>query len=89
MAKQKEERYITTRKVYKGVKTMDHRQFDDFCTNVYKEGYEDGRQSVPGIDVTEVMEAIASVKGIGERRIQKIKEALDVKFGGAGGAKED
>lgn len=40
-------KYVTTRKVYKAVKKYDHQQFDDFCTRVYMNGYEDGKKSSP------------------------------------------
>ena len=63
---------------------MDHQQFERFCTGVYQEGYNDGRQSVPGIDLTEVKEAVLGVKGIGEKRMQCIMDALEAKFEGGG-----
>lgn len=75
-------KYLTNRKVYKDVKKMDHQQFDQFCTSIYHEGYQDGRESVPGIDITQVREAIQGVKGIGAARMEKIMEALEEKFRG-------
>lgn len=69
-----------TREVYKGVKRMDRQQFQRFCAGLYKYGYEDGRDSVPGIDVEKVIEAIGAVKGIGKTRLVSIMEALDKEF---------
>lgn len=76
-------KYLTNRKVYKDVKKMDHQQFDQFCTGVYQEGYQDGRESVPGIDITQVKEAILTVKGIGEKRMKNIMDSLEEKFNGS------
>ena len=73
-------KYTTTRSVFKGVKKLDHRQFDDFCTDVYKEGYRDGEKSVPAVDIESVMEKIATVKGIGTARIEKIRDAVEELF---------
>lgn len=75
--------FLTTRKVYKDVKKMDHAQFDQFCERFYKEGFEDGRKSVPGMDIKEVMERISSVKGIGAKRLEEIRQAIE-KDGGLG-----
>lgn len=75
-------KYLSTRKVYKDVKKMDHQQFDDFCTGIYREGFNDGRESVPGIDIAQVKETILGVKGIGEKKVQSIMDALEEKFEG-------
>ena len=45
---EKAKKYVTTRTVYKAVKKYDHQQFDEFCTRVYMNGYEDGKRAVPG-----------------------------------------
>lgn len=66
-----------TREIYKGVKRMDRQQFQKFCAGLYEYGYEDGRDSVPGIDVDKVIEVIGAVKGIGKTRLVSIAEALD------------
>ena len=69
-----------TREIYKGVKRMDRQQFERFCNDLYKNGYEDGKDSVQGIDVSEVLEVIGTVKGIGQARLLSIAEALDRVF---------
>ena len=71
---------IVSREVYKKVKRYDRQQFEGFCMELYKNGYNDGAKSVPGVDLTKVMEAIGSVKGIGEKRLTDIKEALEQMF---------
>ncbi len=69
-----------TREIYKGVKRMDRQQFERFCRELYKNGYEDGKDSVQGIDVNEVLEVIGTVKGIGQARLLSIAEVLDKVF---------
>ena len=53
-----------TREIYKGVKRMDRQQFERFCRELYRNGYEDGKDSVQGIDVDKAVEVIRTVKGI-------------------------
>ena len=57
--------HILRREDYKRVKKMDRTQFEGFCKTLYLEGYQDGRKSVPGIDISQVKEAISGTKGIG------------------------
>lgn len=74
-----------TRETYKSVKKYDRQQFTVFCANLYKYGYEDGRESVPGIDVADIMDAISGVKGIGERRWKASRQLLKLCLRGDGG----
>ena len=69
-----------TREIYKGVKKMDRQQFTNFCNDLYKYGFEDGRESVPGIDVEDIMSAIANTKGIGEKRLSDIRLSIEKMF---------
>lgn len=71
-----------TREIYKNVKKFDRQQFTGFCTDLYKYGYEDGRNSVPGIDLEKVYEVIAVTKGIGPVKLAEIKANIDAAFGG-------
>ena len=72
--------YKTTREVYKAVKRYDRLQFDEFCTDIYTEGYRDGEASVPVISLDEITEKIKTVKGIGIIRRMKINAALTALF---------
>lgn len=74
--------HVLRREDYKKVKKMDRSQFEGFCKSLYMEGYQDGRNSVPGIDISQVKEAIAETKGIGESRLQAIMENIESRFGG-------
>lgn len=69
-------RYRTTREAYKTAKQFDHTQFDDFCTAIYTEGLKDGKAAVPTVGIQEVMEAIKTVKGLGEKRLVLIEAAI-------------
>ena len=75
-----------TREVYKSVKKFDRNQFNRFCTDLYKFGYEDGAEaamnSVVGVDVEKVLDAIASTKGIGPKKLAEIHASIEAAFGG-------
>ena len=66
-----------TRKVYRDVKKYDKQQFASFCRSLYGFGYEDGRESVPGVDVEKIIEAIAATKGIGPKKLAEIRANID------------
>lgn len=72
--------HMLRREDYKRVKRMDRQQFEDFCKNLYQTAYEEGRRSVPGIDITEVQKAISETPGIGAKRLETIMESLNSKF---------
>lgn len=69
-----------TREVYKNVKKFDRQQFQSFCKDLYGFGFEDGRASVPGVDVGKIYETIAAIKGIGPKKLEEIKAAVDGGF---------
>ena len=75
-----------TREVYKAVKKYDRQQFDMFCTEIYKHGYEDGYEAgfknCPGVDVEKIYEEIAAIKGIGPVKLALIKDRIETAFGG-------
>lgn len=80
--KKGQEKYLVTRDVYKTIKKYDHSQMEDFLTKVYKNGYEDGRESVQGLDVKDVLEVLSSVKGIGPATMKRITDSVNQQFGG-------
>lgn len=73
-----------TREVYKSVKKFDRQQFTQFCTDLYKFGYEDGYEaayeSTPGVDFEKICEAIEATKGIGPKKLADIKASIDKIF---------
>lgn len=76
----KNTKYMITRARYKSIKTFDHRQMEQFCTDIYKSGYQDGRESVPGIDITAIMKAIENTKGIGQKKLTDIRANIEAVF---------
>lgn len=66
-----------TREVYKTVKRYDRQQFQEFCKKLYCYGFEDGRESIPGTDLTKIYEAIADTRGIGEKKLEDIKRNIE------------
>ncbi len=74
---------VITRDIYKAVKKYDRQQFQEFCTNIYGYGFEDGRASVPGVDVKSIYDAIAATKGIGPKKLEEIKKNVEAVFPGA------
>lgn len=80
MKKKASRKYMTTRAQYKAAKSYDHGQFDEFCSNIYIEGFKDGKNSVQGADLTAVMTAIRTVKGIGDKRLAQIEAIVSTLF---------
>lgn len=72
-----------TREVYKNVKKYDRQQFQEFCRDLYGYGFEDGRDSVPGVDLTAVYDAIKATKGIGPKKMEEIKASIEAAFTGS------
>lgn len=68
---------VINRKEYQNIRKMDHNQMNLYLQEIYKNGYTDGVKSVPGIDIAEIKKALLSVKGLGEKRVDAILEALE------------
>lgn len=66
--------------VYKQVKRYNYSQFVKFCTELYKLGHADGVDSVPGKDMSDVINMISEVKGIGPKRLNDIQTKLNEGF---------
>ena len=63
--KRAKDKYMINRTKYKDIKRYDHQQMEDFLTDVYKNGYADGKESVTGVELQDVEKALQDVKGIG------------------------
>ena len=68
---------VINRKEYQNIRKMDHNQMNLYIQSIYKSGYAEGVKSVLGIDITEIKKALLSVKGLGEKRVEAILEALE------------
>ena len=73
-------KYLLTRAKYKAIKAFDHQQMEQFCMDVYKGGFQDGRESVPGVDITAIMAAIGNTKGIGKVKMGAIQANIEAVF---------
>lgn len=69
-----------TREVYKSVKKFDRQQFQNFCRDLYGYGFQDGRESVPGVDLEAIMVAIGGTKGIGAKKLEDIRASIEAAF---------
>lgn len=65
------------RKEYEKIKRYDRTQMDTFIQSVYKSGFEDGTESVPGIDTSKISEILLGIKGLGAKRVECIVAALE------------
>lgn len=74
--KKAKDRYLINRTRYKDIKRYDHQQMEDFLTEVYKNGFIDGEESVTGVELHDVETALRDVKGIGPVVWNRIKERL-------------
>ncbi len=74
--KRAKDKYMINRTKYKDIKRYDHQQMEDFLTDVYKNGYVDGKESVTGVELQDVEAALKDVKGIGPVVWNRIQERL-------------
>lgn len=74
MAKNRAE--LINRKEYDRIRKMDHSQMSEFIAGIYKKGYTAGKKDAEGLSESEVMQAILQVKGIGEKKVNDIVQAL-------------
>lgn len=65
------------RKEYERIKKYDRTQMDTFIQSVYKSGFEDGKSSVPGIDISKIGEILLGIKGLGAKRVECIVATLE------------
>lgn len=75
MAKKK---FESNRKDDLNIKKMDHHQMSLWAESIYKTGFEDGKKASDKGTLTfeDVQEALSGIKGLGEKRISAICEAL-------------
>lgn len=63
--KRAKDKYMINRTKYKDIKRYDHKQMEDFLTDVYKNGYADGKESVPGVEASGRGKSAAGRQGQG------------------------
>ena len=72
---------VINRKEYQGIKQKDHNQMNAYLQSIYKtaymDGFKDGTESVPGIDISKISEILLGIKGLGAKRVADVLEALE------------
>lgn len=68
--------YKLNRKMYDKVRKMDHRQMTLWAESLYKSGFEDGQETAPKLTSQEIRHSLLPIKGIGEKKIDAIIDAL-------------
>ena len=74
-------RFELNRKDYLNIKKMDHHQMSLWAESMYKSGFEDGEKATDKstLSFEDVHEVLVDIKGLGEKRISAICEALEKK----------
>ena len=65
------DKYMINRTKYKDIKRYDHKQMEDFLTDVYKNGYADGKESVPGVELQDVEKSATGCQGHRAGRVEQ------------------
>lgn len=67
-----------TREQYKKVKRMDHKTMEDFVTNIYTEGFKDGKKAAGNkIKAADIEKALIEIKGIGAKKVTEIMSTIN------------
>jgi hypothetical protein len=70
-----------SRELYRAVKNMNATEMATFLENVYQEGFDAAlERNTTSISLESLHNAIASVKGIGDKRMAEIDEAIKTVF---------
>lgn len=73
-------KYLISRDLYRKVKKMDAEELGIFLGNVFQEGYNSAVAKTDSITLNDLHDAIASVKGIGSKRMTEIDTAITKLF---------
>lgn len=70
---------VLDRTTYKRIKSMTREEMQNFLTNYYQNVMED--VEVPKLDLDELRNEIANIKGVGEKRLDEIMTIIEKHFG--------
>lgn len=73
-------KYNLSREMYRGIKQMDSDQMGTFLGNVFQEGFDAALRNTNNITIEDLHNAIGTVKGIGEKRMVEIDNAIKKLF---------
>lgn len=60
----------------KRIKAMNNKELDQFITSVYNRGYADGGLDASGMPISEILDRVGQVHGIGPYMLSKVNEAI-------------
>ena len=69
--------FVLNRKQYDRIRKMDHCQMTLWAESIYKSGFKDGQKAAEGLTTSEIREVLLGVKGLGEKRVAVIVDALN------------
>jgi hypothetical protein len=73
-------KYTLSREMYRGIKQMDSEQMADFLGNVFQEGFNAALGNTNNITLEDLHNVIGTVKGIGDKRMEEIDNAIKQLF---------
>lgn len=76
MAKQ----YVLSREMYRNIKQMNSIEMGTLLGNVFQEGFNSALKNTNNITLEDLHTAISTVKGIGEKRMVEIDDAIKKLF---------
>ena len=66
--------------MYRGIKQMTAQEMGTFLGNVFQEGFDAALKNTNNITVKDLHDAISTVKGIGDKRMTEIDNAITQLF---------
>lgn len=73
-------KYNISREMYKNIKKMNSQEMNIFLSNVFNEGIKAAVSNTNSVSLDDLHTAISSVKGIGNKRMNEIDEAVKELF---------
>lgn len=73
-------KYNLSREMYRGIKQMDSEQMGTFLGDVFQKGFDAALKNTNNITIEDLHNAIGTVKGIGEKRMIEIDNAIKKLF---------
>lgn len=75
---QSESKNLISRELYKKIKKFDRQEMEDFCRQLFEDGFREGAKAGTEADIiTTVIDRLQGKKGFGDKTIANIKKALE------------
>ena len=68
---------LINRNEYNRIRKMDHSQLSAWVAEMYRNGFNDGKKAASGLNRDELGELLLQIKGIGEKKVEVIVNAVD------------